>query len=77
MRQSAKRSTIYFDPEIHKALRLKAAETLRSMSDIVNDAVRESLREDQEDLAAFDERSSEPVIGYEEFLNHLRANGSL
>lgn len=77
MRQSAKRSTIYFDPEIHKALRLKAAETLRSMSDIVNDAVRESLREDQEDLAAFDKRSSEPVIGYEEFLNHLRTNGAL
>lgn len=77
MRQSAKRSTIYFDPEIHKALRLKAAETFRSMSDIVNDAVRESLREDQEDLAAFDERSYESVIGYEEFLNHLRANGAL
>jgi hypothetical protein len=47
------------------------------MSDIVNDAVRESLREDQEDLAAFDERSYESVIGYEEFLNHLRANGAL
>lgn len=48
----AKRSTIYFDPQLHKALRLKAAHTERSVSDLVNDAGRRALREDQEDLAA-------------------------
>ncbi|MDQ1239116.1 MAG: hypothetical protein QG577_1301 [Thermodesulfobacteriota bacterium] len=77
MGHTLKRSTIYFQPEIHKALRLKAVSTLRSMSEIVNDAVRQALKEDQEDLAAFDERSSEPVMSYEELLNNLKANGRL
>ena len=55
MATSQKRATVYFDPALHKALRLKAAETDRSLSDIVNEAVKLSLLEDAEDLAAFEE----------------------
>lgn len=73
----AKRATIYFDPAMHNALRLKALETSRSVSDIVNDAVRLSLIEDAEDLAAFEERVHEPLITYEAFLKELKANGRL
>lgn len=71
------RATIYFEPELHKAIRLKAAETHRSISDIVNDAVRLALREDQEDLAAFDDRVAEPTISYEALLKDLKAHGKL
>jgi plasmid stability protein len=77
MSESSKRSTIYFEPEIHKALRLKAASTHRSVSDLVNEAVRQVLQEDQEDLAAFDERAAEPTMTYEELLNDLKAHGKL
>lgn len=72
-----KRSTVYFDPQLHAALRLKAAQTDRSLSDLVNEAVREALAEDQEDLAAFEERVSEPSMSYETFLNDLKAHGKL
>ena len=75
--ESPKRATIYFDPALHEAVRLKAAHTRRSMSDIVNDAVRKTLREDQEDLAAFDDRVAEPVISYEALLKDLKAHGKL
>ena len=77
MSESAKRSTVYFEPHLHRALRVKAAHTQRSLSDLVNDAVREALREDQEDLAAFDERSKEGTISYEQLLRDLRAHGKL
>ena len=69
MKSTARRSTVYFQPQLHKALRLKSATTQRSISDIVNDAVRQALREDQEDLMAFEERSDEPIITYEELLH--------
>ena len=72
-----KRATVYFDPDIHKALRLRAASTERSISDIVNDAVRQVLSEDQEDLAAFDERVAEPTITYQALLDDLRAHGKI
>jgi hypothetical protein len=62
---------------LHKAIRLKAAHTHRSISDVVNDAVRYSLREDQQDLAAFDERVSEPTMSYEALLKDLKAHGKL
>ena len=77
MSTTAKRSTIYFDPAIHRALRVKSAETSRSVSDLVNDAVREALSEDAEDLAAFDERASEPLIGYEAMLRKLKKDGRI
>ncbi len=72
-----KRATVYFEPDLHRALRLKAAHTHRSISAIVNDAVRLSLREDQEDLAAFEDRVAEPVMTYEALLKDLQAHGKL
>ena len=74
MNDTSKRSTIYFEPEVHQALRLKAAVTHRSVSDLVNEAVRNVL---QEDLEAYDKRISEPTITYEELLNDLKAHGKL
>lgn len=77
MQEASKRSTIYFDPQLHAALRLKAAHSHRSMSELVNEAVRHALAEDQEDLAAFSERLSEPTIPYETLLNLLKADGKI
>lgn len=77
MSDSSKRSTIYFEPEVHQALRLKAALTHRSVSDLVNEAVRSILQEDQEDLEAYDKRIAEPTMTYEELLNDLKAHGKL
>ena len=77
MSDSSKRSTVYFEPEIHQALRLKAAFTHRSVSDLVNEAVRNTLQEDQEDLEAFDNRISEPTMTYEELLDDLKAHGKI
>ena len=72
-----RRSTIYFQPEIHRALRMKAAHTGRSISSLVNEAVQRALSEDQEDLSAFEERASEPTITYEDLLNDLKAHGKI
>jgi len=77
MAELSKRSTIYFEPDLHKALRLKAAQSNKSVSEIVNDAVRAALREDQEDLAAFEQRVHEPVLTYEELLNDLKSHGKI
>lgn len=77
MNERSKRSTVYFDPQLHAALRLKAAHTQRSLSDIVNDAVRAALAEDQQDLAAFNERIAEPTMSYEALLDDLKAHGKL
>ena len=75
--ETSKRATVYFEPKLHQAIRLKAAHTHRSVSDLVNDAVRLALREDQEDLAAFEDRVAEPVISYEALLKDLKAHGKL
>ena len=72
-----KRSTIYFDPDLHRALRLKAAATERSMSDVVNDAVRQTLSEDASDLEMFDKRRREPNLDFEDFVARLRRSGKL
>lgn len=77
MSETAKRSTIYFRPELHKALRIKAAETQRSLSNLVNDAVEMALREDEEDLSAFADRVREPTITYEALLKDLKAHGKI
>lgn len=74
---TSKRATIYFEPTLHRAVRLKAAQTNRSISDIVNDAVRLVLREDEEDLAAFEERIAEPEMSYEALLKDLKKHGKL
>ncbi len=75
--EASKRATVYFEPALHKAIRLKAAHTNRSISDVVNDAVRAALREDQEDLAAFEDRVAEPTMSYEALLKDLKAHGKL
>jgi len=72
-----KRTTIYFDPEIHQALRLKSAVSERSISEMVNDAVRTSLAEDAEDLAAFDDRADEPAVDFEDFVKKMKRSGKL
>jgi plasmid stability protein len=77
MAATTRRTTIHFDQGLHEALRLKATHTHRSISDIVNDAVRVALAEDQEDLAAFEERGADPVLAYEELLNELKSHGKL
>jgi len=74
---ASKRATVYFEPDLHKAIRLKAAHTHQSISEIVNDAVRMALREDQEDFAAFESRVAEPVLSYEALLKDLKAHGKL
>ncbi len=75
--QAAKRATIYLDPELHKALRLKAVETSRSVSELVNNAVREALAEDAEDIGAFEQRAGESLIAYDEMVKRLRRNGRI
>jgi hypothetical protein len=73
----ATRATIYLDPELHKALRLKAVETSQSLSKLVNNAIKESLAEDAEDIAAFEERVKEPLISYETMIKRLKKDGRL
>lgn len=77
MSELSKRSTVYFEPEIHQALRMKAATANISVSEVVNEAVRIALRDDQEDLSAFEERAGEPTLSYEQLLKDLEANGKL
>jgi len=77
MATQTKRATIYLDPDLHKALRLKAVETSRSVSELVNEAVKEALAEDAEDLEAFDERAKEPLIGYDEMIKRLKKDGRI
>ncbi len=77
MATQTKRSTIYLEADLHRALRLKSAHSNRSISDIVNDSLRTALREDQEDLGAFEKRASEPVISYEALLAKLKADGKI
>ena len=77
MNTPTKRATVYFDPAIHRALRLKAAETDRSLSDLVNEAIKLSLTEDAEDLAAFEERASEPNLSFEGVVKELRKRGKI
>ena len=77
MKVLQKRATVYFDSRLHRALRLKAAETDKSLSEIVNDAVRQTLAEDAEDLGAFEERAKEPNLSFEAVVKDLRRRGKL
>lgn len=72
-----KRSTIYFEEDLHKALKLRSAECSTPVSELVNDAVRVALNEDAEDLAAFREREHEGVVDFETFVTKLKKNGKL
>ena len=77
MTTTAKRATIYFDPMIHKALKLKSLETSKSISELVNQAVKEALAEDAEDITAFEERSHEPLISFAEMVKRLKQDGRI
>ena len=77
MKTSQKRATIYFDADLHRALRLKAAETDQSVSELVNRAVKLTLAEDVEDLAAFEARTHEPNLPFEDVLKDLRQRGKI
>jgi hypothetical protein len=77
MGAAGKRATVYFDPDIHRALRLKSAATERTMSDVVNEAVKLRLAEDAEDLAAFDARAKEPGLDFEKVVKALRRRGKI
>ena len=72
-----KRATVYFDPDVHRALRLKAAAADRSISAMVNDAVKAALAEDADDLAAFAERKSEKSLSFDTFVRGLRRRGRI
>ena len=75
MSGKSKRATIYLDPELHRALKLKAVQMDLSLSELVNEAIRESLSEDAEDLAAFEARASEPNLDFEEVVRDLKKRG--
>ena len=77
MKLHNKRATVYLRPELHRALRLKAAETEHSISELINEAIRYSLSEDAVDLAAFDERKNEPVVAFEDVVRDLKNNGKI
>ena len=72
-----RRTTIYLEADLHRALKMKAAETDSSLSDLVNQAVRQSLLEDADDLAAFRERAAEPTFSFEDMLKDLRRRGRI
>ncbi|MFC1452384.1 CopG family transcriptional regulator [Verrucomicrobiota bacterium] len=72
-----KRATVYLDPALHKALRLQSVETSRSVSELINEAVRDELAEDAGDLALFDERSNEPTVEFEDFVKGLKRDGTI
>ncbi|MBI4961804.1 MAG: ribbon-helix-helix protein, CopG family [Desulfomonile tiedjei] len=77
MKTLSKRATIYLDPDLHRALRHKAVETDRTISELVNEAVRLRLAEDAEDLAAFGERAQEPNLPFDAVLKDLKQRGKL
>ena len=77
MSTTQKRATVYLDPEIHRALRIKAAETERTISDLVNEAIQLALAEDAEDLAAFEQRAAEPNLPFEDVVKELRQRGKI
>ena len=77
MTQPNKRVTVYLKPEFHRALRVKAAETENSVSDLVNSAVKQALAEDAADLEAFDKRASEPLHAFEDVVKKLKQDGKI
>ena len=72
-----KRATVYLDPVLHKALRLQSIETSRSVSELINDAIRAELADDAHDLAVFDARANEPTIAFEDFVKGLKRDGTI
>jgi predicted transcriptional regulator len=74
---NSKRTTIYLDPDLHRALRLKSFTISRSISDIIGEAVRQMLFEDAEDIAAFEARVQESLVSYDEMVKRLKKDGRI
>ena len=72
-----KRATVYFEEDLHKALKIRAAESSTSVSDLINEVIKEALREDLDDLQAFRDRAEEATTDFESFLKRLKADGKL
>ncbi len=77
MTHLSERSTIYFEPAIHQALKARAVSRHTSISEVVDEAVRLLMQEDQEDLQAFEERANEPEISYAELMDDLKKHGKI
>ena len=77
MEEKNKRATVYLDPKLHRALKIKSARIDRTMSDLINDAVRISLSEDYEDLQSIEERKNEPDIDFQDVLKDLKKSGRI
>jgi len=77
MESTQKRATIYLDPVLHKALKLKSIETSKSISALVNQAIKDSLAEDAQDIAAYEERIGEPVVSFSEMVKRLKLDGRI
>jgi len=77
MNSLSKRVTVYLKPEFHRALKVKAAETEYSVSDLVNSAVKQALLEDAVDLEAFNKRAGEPLLSFEDVVKDLKKDGKL
>lgn len=77
LNEMMKRATVYFEEDLHKALKIKAVEASTSVSELVNEAVKSSFLEDLEDLEAFRERESEPTVDFESFVKEMKENGRL
>ena len=77
MKTLTKRTTVYLDPALHKALRLQSIETSLSMSELINDAIRDELAEDSADLAMFEKGENEPTLDFEDFLKELKLDGTI
>jgi len=72
-----KRATVYFEPEIHKALKIKSLETSKSVSELVNNAVKELFAEDAEDIASIEQRADDKLISYAEIIKRLKKDGRI
>jgi plasmid stability protein len=77
MKTNTKRTTVYLDRQLHRALRIKAAETEHSMSELVEQAIKVSLAEDSIDLAAFEQRKKEPSLAFEDVVKRLKRSGKI
>jgi predicted DNA-binding protein len=77
MTTQTKRTTIYLDPDLHKALRLKAIATSKSVSELISEAIKESLAEDYEDITVFEERVNEPLVSYDAMIKSLKKDGKI
>lgn len=77
MEKQIKKYTVYLDSDLHRALRVKAAETEYSVSELVNEAVENALKEDAIDLEAFEKRKKEPLLAFEDVLKKLKKDGKI